>query len=150
MTARFDLLLRRPRKRSDLDIAQRMNHLADEDDEGDDGLRDAYVRTAALSMIKEIREKGDQEATALVEKWFALHRVAIKSLPDVRQQDYEEIRAMTIAPQRGELSTPRSRMEDFKIIDANDQLADAPLVGTAPDVRRGRDVSVVLTEYLGA
>lgn len=112
------------------DIAQSyVNHLADEDDEGDDGLRDAYVRTAALSMIKEIREKVDQEATALVEKWFALHRVAIKSLPDVRQQDYEEIRAMTIAPQRGDLSTPRSRMEDFKVIDENDQLADAPLVG---------------------
>lgn len=110
------------------DIAQSyVNHLADEDEDGDDGLRDAYVRTAALAMIKEIREKVDQEATELVDKWFAQHRVAIKALPDVRQQDYEEIRAMTIAPQRGELGTPRSRMEDFKILEENDQLADAPL-----------------------
>ncbi|WP_051216822.1 DEAD/DEAH box helicase [Microbacterium gubbeenense] len=111
------------------DIAQSyVNHLADNDEEGDDGLRDAYVRTAALAMIKEVREKVDQEATELVDKWFAHHRVGIKSLPDVRQQDYEEIRAMTIAPQRGELGMPRSRMEDFKVVDDNDQLADAPLV----------------------
>lgn len=114
------------------DIAQSyVNHLAGEDDgDGDDdGLRDAYVRTAALAMIKEVREKVDQEATNLVDRWFAYHRVAIKGLPDVRQQDYEEIRAMTIDPQRGALGRPRSRLEDFMVIDADDQLADAPLVG---------------------
>lgn len=112
------------------DIAQSyVNHLAGDDDGDDDGLRDAYVRTAALAMIKEIREKVDQEATELVERWLAEHRVAIKGLPDVRHQDYEEIRAMTTAPQRGELSRPKSRMEDFKVIDADDQLADAPLIG---------------------
>ena len=26
--------------------------------------------------------------------WFAEHRVAIKGLPDVRQQEYEDIRAL--------------------------------------------------------
>nr|WP_274607052.1 DEAD/DEAH box helicase family protein [Agrococcus sp. KRD186] len=111
------------------DIAQSyVNHLAGEDDGSDDGLRDAYVRAAALATITELRERVDQEATRLVDKWFAEHRVALKGLPDVRQQDYEEIRAMTIAPQRGELSRPRSRMEDFQIIDEHDQLAVAPLV----------------------
>lgn len=111
------------------DIAQSyVNHLAGEDDGDDDGLRDAYVRASALAMIKEVREKVDLEATDLVNRWLAEHRVAIKGLPDVRQQEYEDIRAMTTDPQRGELGRPRSRMEDFKILDENDQVADAPLV----------------------
>lgn len=110
------------------DIAQSyVNYLAGADEEEDDGLRDAYVKTAALSMIKEIREKVDIEASELVDRWFAQHRVSIKSLPDVRQQDYEEIRAMTILPQKGELGRPRSRMEDYKILEADDQIALAPL-----------------------
>lgn len=111
------------------DIAQSyVNHLAGEDDGEDDGLRDAYVKTAALAMIKEVREKVDQEATDLVNQWFARHRVAIRALPDVRQQDYEDIRAMTTDPQRGELGRPRSRMEDFAVLDDLDQQATAPLV----------------------
>lgn len=111
------------------DIAQSyVNHLAGDDDGDDDGLRDAYVRASALAMIKEVREKVDLEATDLVNRWLAEHRVAIKGLPDVRQQEYEDIRAMTTAPQRGELGRPRSRMEDFKVLDENDQVADAPLV----------------------
>ena len=117
------------------DIARSyVNYLAGDDGDGDDGdgdddgLRDAYVRTAALAMIKEIREKVDQESTELVDRWFARHRVAIKGLPDVRQQDYEDIRAMTTDPQRGELGRPRSRLEDFMVLEPDDQLADAPLV----------------------
>lgn len=111
------------------DIAQSyVNYLAGDDDEDDDGLRDAYVRASALAMIKEVREKVDQEATHLVDNWFARHRVAIKSLSDVRQQDYEDIRAMTTDPQRGELGQPRTRMEDYKVLEDNDQVALAPLV----------------------
>ncbi|BBX09955.1 hypothetical protein MAIC_47580 [Mycolicibacterium aichiense] len=111
------------------DVAQSyVNHLAGADDDDDDGLRDAYVRASALSMIKEVREKVDQEATELVDSWFAQHRVAIKSLPDVRQQDYEDIRAMTTEPQRGELGQPRSRMEDYKVLEDDTEI-DAPLVG---------------------
>lgn len=111
------------------DIAQTyVNHLAGEDDGDDDGLRDAYVKAAALATVREVREKVDQEATALVNQWFKRHRVAIKALPDVRQQDYEDIRAMTTDPQRGELGRPRSRMEDFKVVDENEQVSDAVLV----------------------
>src|SRR5690606_20874132 len=85
------------------DIAQSyVNHLAGSDDE-DDELREAYVRTAALATIKEIRQRVDQEALELTEKLFAEHRVAIKELPDVRQQEYEDIRAMATEPQRGVL-----------------------------------------------
>lgn len=112
------------------DIAQSyVNHLAGDDD-GDDDLRDAYVRASALATVKEVREKVDQEATALVDKWFAQHRVALKSLPDTRQEEYKNIRAMTTEPQRDTLSRPRSRMEEFSdgVDDALEVNVEAPLV----------------------
>ncbi len=111
------------------DIAQSyVNHLAGPDDEepGDDGLREAYVRISALATVKEVREKIDQEALELTERFFAEHRVAIKELPDVRQQEYEDIRAMTTEPQRGTLRRPRTRIEGFSI-ELNDQVVSAPL-----------------------
>ncbi|WP_143588086.1 hypothetical protein [Tersicoccus phoenicis] len=130
MTVRSARRSRTQRRRSAPISPSRTSTIVAGDDDGDDdGLRDAFVRTAALAMIKEIREKVDREATELVERWLAPQRGELKGLPDVRHQDYEEIRAMTIAPQRGELSRPKSRMEDFKVIDADDQLADAPLIG---------------------
>ncbi len=102
-----------------------VDFLAGGDD--DDDLRDAYVRAAALAMIREVREKVDQEATKLAEGWLSQNRMKIKSLTDVRQQDYEEIRAMTTDPQRGELGRPRSRLEDYKILEEDTEI-DAPLV----------------------
>jgi type III restriction enzyme len=111
------------------DIAQSyVNYLAGDDDGDDDSLRDAYVRISALAMTKAVREKVDQEASELVDSWFARNRVAIKSLPDVRQQDYEDIRAMTTDPQRGVLGQPRSRMEDYKVLEEDTEVY-APLVG---------------------
>lgn len=111
------------------DIAQSyVNHVAGPDDDGagDDGLREAYVRSCALATVKEVREKIDEEALELTERFFAEHRVAIKALPDVRQQEYEDIRAMTTQPQRGTLRRPRSRIEGFSI-ELNDQVVSAPL-----------------------
>ncbi len=111
------------------DIAQSyVNHLAGDDDADDDGLREAYVRASALATIKEVREKVDHEANELTDKWFGRNRDEIRSLPDVRQQEYEDIRALTTDPQRGELGQPRSRMEDYKIIEDETEI-DAPLVG---------------------
>ena len=74
-----------------------------------------------------MREQVDREADELAEKWFAEHRVAIKELPDERQQEYEEIRAEATEPQRGELKRPRTRMEDFAVVDEDGQIAVAPL-----------------------
>lgn len=111
------------------DIAQSyVNRLAgpDSGDADDDGLREAYVRAAALATVKEVREKVDGEALDLTEKMFAEYRVAIKGLPDVRQQEYEEIRAMATHPQLGTLRPPRSRVEGFSI-EADEQLGPAPL-----------------------
>jgi hypothetical protein len=103
-----------------------VNHLAGDDDPDDDGLREAYVRTTALATVKNVRDKVDVEALQLTERLFAEHRVALKELPDVRQQDYEEIRAMATEPQLGVLRPPRTRIEGFSVEDG-DELVPAPL-----------------------
>jgi type III restriction enzyme len=103
------------------DIAQSyVSHLAGPDDANrdDDGLREAYVRATALAIVKEVRDKVDLEALDLTKRLFAQHRVAIKELPDVRQQEYEDIRAMATEPQRGLLRPPRTRIEGFSVEDA--------------------------------
>lgn len=112
------------------DIAQSyVNHLAGPDNEtaDDDGLREAYVRAAALATVKEVRDKVDVEALDLTNRLFAQHRVAIKELPDVRQQEYEDIRAMATEPQKGVLRPPRTRIEGFSV-EEDGQIASAPLV----------------------
>ncbi|HEV2173548.1 MAG TPA: DEAD/DEAH box helicase family protein [Nitrospira sp.] len=96
-----------------------------EDSDGD-GLREAYVRISALATVKEVREKIDTEAIALTEALFAEHRVTLKDLPDARQQEYEDIRAMATAPQRGSLRRPRTRIEGFSI-EKDDEIVPAPL-----------------------
>ncbi len=110
------------------DIAQSyVNHLADEDDKDDDGLREAFVKVSALAIVKKAREAVDHEADQLAEKWFAEHRVAIKELTDERQQTFEEIRAEATEPMRGELKRPRTRMEDFAAVLDDGQTAVAPV-----------------------
>ena len=105
------------------------NHLAGDDDPDadDDGLRDAYVKAAALATIPQVREKIDADAGEIAEKWFAEHRHAIAGLRDLRRQEYEDIRAMTTEPQLGTLSRPRVRIEDFVTVDDNGQIGVAPL-----------------------
>jgi hypothetical protein len=112
------------------DVAQSyVNHLAgpDDADRDDDGLREAYVKAAALATVPEVRVKVDVEADDLVAAWFAVHRVQIRGLTDIRQQEYEEIRAMATHPQVGALGRPRIRLEDYKTEDDNGQVGLAPL-----------------------
>lgn len=108
-----------------------VNHVAgdDDEDEDDDGLRNAFVTVSGLAIVKAVRERVDQEADALAERWFAEHRVKIKELADERQQALEDIRAAATEPKRGELKRPRTRMEDFLVVDEDGQVAIAPLVG---------------------
>jgi hypothetical protein len=111
------------------DIAQSyVNHLAgpDDPDADDDGLREAYVRAAALATVKEVRDKVDAAATELTDNLFAQHRVAIRELRDVSQQKYEDIRAMATDPQLGTLRPPRTRIEGFSVDDC-DRIVAAPL-----------------------
>lgn len=111
------------------DIAQSyVHHLAGEDEDDDDLLREAFVKTAALATVKEAREKIDQDAVEITESWLAAHRVAMKGLPDERQQIYEEIRAMAVDPQRTYLSRPRTRLEDFAVVRDDGQIGIAPVV----------------------
>ena len=111
------------------DVAQSyVNHLAGPDKANDDdGLREAYVRAAALAMVKEVRDKVDGEALEMTERLFGEHRVAIKDLADIRQQEYENIRAMATEPQRGVLRPPRTRIEGFSC-EEDGQIVAAPLV----------------------
>jgi hypothetical protein len=111
------------------DIAQSyVNHLAgpDDPDGDDDGLREAYVRAAALATVKEIRDKVDAEALEITERLFAEHRVDIKGLSDDRQQEYEDIRALATEPQLAALRPPRTRIEGF-MMEEDGQIAVAPL-----------------------
>jgi type III restriction enzyme len=109
------------------DVAQSyVNHLTDPDDADDDGLREAYVRTAALATVKALRDKVDTEALDLTEELLARHRTAIRALPDLRQQEYEDIRAMATDPQQGSLSAPRTRIEGFSI-EEDGHVVPAPL-----------------------
>ncbi|MGN6686928.1 MAG: DEAD/DEAH box helicase [Actinomycetales bacterium] len=109
------------------DVAQSyVNHLTADDD--DDSLRDAYVTTSALAIVPEVRSQIDREADELARRWFADYRVAIKGLPDERQQDYEDIRALATEPQQGELKRPRSRIEDYVEVLPGGQQARAPMV----------------------
>lgn len=113
------------------DIAQSyVNHLAgpDDGDADDDGLREAYVRAAALATVKDVRHKVDMDANELTEKLIGQHRVAVMELPDVRRQDYEEIRAMSTEPQRGILRRPRTRIEGFSVLEG-EEIVPSP---TAP------------------
>lgn len=106
-----------------------VNYLAGPDDSGadDDGLREAYVRTAALATVKDVRDEVDKKALALTEQLYGQHRVTLKQLSDERQQEYENVRAMATDPQQGELRPPRTRIEDFA--DRNgDEVVPAPLV----------------------
>lgn len=80
----------------------------------DDGLRDAHATTAALALVRQIREDLDREADALTTKWFDEHRVAILDVSDERLAAYNEIRAMSTDPQRMTISRPKNVIAETK------------------------------------
>lgn len=109
------------------DVAQSyVDHLAgaDEPDADEDGLRAAYVRTAALATVGIVREKVDAAAKEIVDEWFADQRVALLGLSDERREAYDEIRSQAVEPQQQPLNRPRNRMADFKELDG-DQIRNA-------------------------
>lgn len=108
--------------------ASYVNHLAGDDDSGDDNLREAYVATAALATVTKVRDLVDGAAAALAAEWFAEHADAIRHLTDLRRQDYDEIRALATSPQPASLDRPRTRIEDYKVELPDGYLVDAPLV----------------------
>lgn len=105
-----------------------VDHLCPEDDD-DDELKDAFVRTAALGATREVREQVDLEANALAARWFEEHRADIEQLTDQRQAEYIKIRGMAVDPQRAWLGEPRLRMEDYVVVEkATGDKSRAPLL----------------------
>lgn len=113
------------------DVAQSyVDHLVGllEDDWDDQSLTDAYVTTSALGYIPELRKRIDAVSEELAKDWFAEYGDAISQLSDERQDLYMEIWTLATVPQPGKLRRPRVRLEDWKVVDANEQVAMAPLV----------------------
>ena len=135
------------------DIAQSyVNHLAGPDDRTPT-TTDCAKRTFARRHLHRSRRcatRSTLEALELTERLFAQHRVAIKALPDVRQQEYEDIRAMATEPQRGALRRPRTRIEGFSAVEEDGEIVAAPLAPLAPDVGRGRPIPADVAQQLGA
>ncbi|CAM3807490.1 DEAD/DEAH box helicase [Occultella aeris] len=97
-----------------------VDHLAGPEDPetGEDGLRDAHVKVAALALVPEVVADLEREATNLTGRWFGDYRVAIKDLTDERQAVYNDIRAMSVEPQRMMLTRPRNSIVETKTQDA--------------------------------
>ena len=115
------------RKAFGSDIANAyVDHLTVGDD-SDDALRDALVRTAALSYVPEVREAVDHKSDQLAEDLFTEHADAIQQLPDDRQQEYRDINALAATPQIARLGRPRTRIEDY-VEEKDGQLSRAELV----------------------
>jgi type III restriction enzyme len=109
------------------DIAQSyVDFLADpEVDDGDEALRAAFVKAAALATVPNVREKVDEAAKEIVAEWFGEHRVAIRGLADERRETYDDIREQAVEPQTTELARPKSRLEDFAdTVDGQERTAE--------------------------
>lgn len=116
------------RKAFGSDIAKAyVDHLTGGDD-SDEALRDAFVRTAALSYVAEVREAVDKASIEMAEDLFTEHADAIQSLPDDRQQEYRDINALAATPQIDRLGRPRTRIEDYVETDKDGQMSRAELV----------------------
>jgi len=88
-----------------------LDHLMDSDDDDDD----PRIAIAALASLPDVRDRVNEEAIRVFDEWFSESRVAIKSLTDVRRQEYDEIRALAMEPQTVDLRRPRNRLEDFSV-----------------------------------
>ncbi|GAB83987.1 DEAD/DEAH box helicase family protein [Gordonia rubripertincta] len=116
------------RKAFGADIAHGyVDHLTTEDD-SDDALREAFVRTAALACVPEIREAVDKKSDQIAADLFDEHDDAILKLPDDRRQEYRDINALAATPQIEPLGRPRTRIEDYVEENEDKQLLRAELV----------------------
>ena len=116
------------RKAFGADIAQGyVDHLTIADD-SDEALREAFVRTAALACVPEIREAVDKKSDHIAQELFDEHADAIQELPDDRQQEYRDINTLAATPQIEPLGRPRTRIEDYVEENDDKQLLRAELV----------------------
>tara|TARA_R110002110_G_scaffold411566_2_gene636068 strand:+ start:9777 stop:12377 length:2601 start_codon:yes stop_codon:yes gene_type:complete len=76
----------------------------------EEALIDAHTDIAALGLVSEVQEYLDGEADRLAKKWLEEYRVAIKALPDERQEAYRVLRAWSNEPQDLDLVKPTKWM----------------------------------------
>lgn len=106
-----------------------VDHLAgpDPEDGDDDGLRDAYVKVAALALIPQVKDELERAATALAADWFDTYRVPIKDLTDERQAVYNDIKAMSVEPERLSITRPKNSLVETKTPGATDDDDPIPM-----------------------
>lgn len=96
-----------------------VNELAARKDDSDPPDVDAYLESrtdvAALGLVEEVAAYFDAEADKLAREWFDRFRVAIKDLPDDRQDAYRQIKQLSAEPQDMDLMLPNSWMENTAI-----------------------------------
>jgi len=80
------------------------------EDDLEEALIDAHTDIAALGLVSNVQEYLDLEADRLAKKWLEEHRVAIKGLPDERQEAYRALRAWSNEPQDIDLVKPSKWM----------------------------------------
>jgi hypothetical protein len=97
-------------------------YLADKKTEADsreDALMEAHADIAALGLITDVKTFLDIEADKMARAWLDEYRIAIKSLPDERQESYRLIKEMSTEPQDIDLAKPNSWMEDISVRQAD-------------------------------
>lgn len=104
-----------------------VDHLTESDD-SDEALRDAYVKTAGLATVPEVRELVDRAADEMAASLFRDHAEEIEALSDMRRDEYRDINELAATPQLDPLGHPRVRIEDYVETDDDGQLRRAELV----------------------
>src|SRR5690606_11539973 len=67
---------------------------------------------AALATLPATGPELDRAADDLTNQWFDTYRVAMKDLPDDRQAVYNDIRSLSMDPQRMTLTRPKNSLEE--------------------------------------
>jgi len=126
----------------------------DEGEEFVEALGEARVAIAALGLLPELQAYLDEEAHKLARTWFAQFRVAIKGLPDARQEEYRQVREMSSDPQSFDLVRPDARDEATSTLEG-DQVKPLPTYsdhllcksdGTYPADLNSWEVAVIAAE----
>ena len=100
------------------------DHIAKNSDNDDieDALIDAHTDIAALGLVSEVQEYLDIEADRLSKKWLEEQRIAIKGLPDDRQEAYRSLRAWSNEPQDIDLVKPVKWMVATTVLENDNEM----------------------------
>jgi hypothetical protein len=91
-----------------------------EAEDSDDLLRDARLNVAAMALVPGVQDDLEVRANKFAQDWLDTYRVAIKGLSDDRRAVYDDLRALSAEPQRGELIRPTVRQEQTQYVDPSD------------------------------